>query len=162
MSLAVRATLELWSSGRWRRPPNGCCDCSLLVYLLHFCIVLGFSRVYSGMACMYIHIVCMHLCMCKRMCMSMCMSMDMYMEMYMYMCICVYVYMYICIYVYLMAAANAATPKPEGRRRQRDPQCRSAQEEAEPLNDPTQAHLVAAGSGRVGPSRGRVGPSRAG
>ena len=63
------------------------------------------------MACMYIHIVCMHLCMCKRMCMSMCMSMDMYMEMYMYMCICVYVYMYICIYVYLMAAANAADPK---------------------------------------------------
>ena len=45
------------------------------------------------------------------------------------------------------------TPKPEGRRRQRDPQCRSAQEEAEPLNDPKQAHLVAAGSGRVGPSR---------
>ena len=35
------------------------------------------------------------------------------------------------------------TPKPEGRRRQRDPQCRSAQEEAEPLNDPKQTHLVA-------------------
>ena len=56
--------------------------------------------------------------------------------------------------------------KPEGRRRQRDPQCRSAQEEAEPLNDPKQAHLVAAGSGRVGPcsgaGSGRVGPSRAG
>ena len=54
------------------------------------------------------------------------------------------------------------TPKPEGRRRQRDPQCRSAQEEAEPLNDPKQAHLVAAGSGRVGPSEwGRVGRVRA-
>ena len=35
------------------------------------------------------------------------------------------------------------TPKPKGRRRQRDPQCRSAQEEAQPLNDPKQAHLVA-------------------
>ena len=56
------------------------------------------------------------------------------------------------------------TPKPEGRRRQRDPQCRSAQEEAEPLNDPKQAHLVAAGSGRVGPSwaEGRGGLSGVG
>ena len=35
------------------------------------------------------------------------------------------------------------TQKPKGRRRQRDPQCRSAQEEAQPLNDPKQAHLVA-------------------
>ena len=34
-------------------------------------------------------------------------------------------------------------PKTEGRRRQRDPQCRAAQEEAQPLNDPKQAHLVA-------------------
>ena len=49
------------------------------------------------------------------------------------------------------------TPKPEGRRRQRDPQCRSAQEEAEPLNDPKQAHLVAAGSGRVGRVRAEWG-----
>ena len=41
-----------------------------------------------------------------------------------------------------MAAANAADPKTESKRRQRDPQCRSAQEEAEPLNDPKQAHPV--------------------
>ena len=43
----------------------------------------------------------------------------------------------------LLNPANAADPKTEGRRRQRDPQCRSAQEEAQPLNDPKQAHLVA-------------------
>ena len=43
----------------------------------------------------------------------------------------------------LLNPANAADPKPKGRRRQRDPLCRSAQEEAQPLNDPKQAHLVA-------------------
>ena len=44
--------------------------------------------------------------------------------------------------------ASASVPLPpssklKGRWRQRDPQCRFAQEEAQPLNDPKQAHLVA-------------------
>ena len=35
------------------------------------------------------------------------------------------------------------SPNLKGRWRQRDPQCRFAQEEAQPKNDPKQAHLAA-------------------